>query len=747
MNEAAQAERYLILAVEESANSLSLYDPDTGREMGSMSLSLWPHEIAVASDGRAYVSNFGVRDYDLSLGNAGNSVSVIDVAGRNESGRLFMRVGTKPYWAPHGVKLSPNEAHIFVNVERVLGTREPDLDRPGSEFTKLLKFDRNTGECVATFHIPLAEYDNRHSATDKNVAAYDVIPGTHNFVFSPHNPDELWLFSGRAGVSVFSVSLGQIIHRMLDFNGAVRSLSFGSSGTLLVSATNEVSLVDPKTRTITKKIGDFGVGQILYSSFTPDEKYILAPAVWEGQVLVINVEEKKVVNKLTTGVDPVRVVISPDKKRAYVTHGRTQWISYIDLSDLSTIAGRIPTKGGPNGIGFASWSDIPAKKPIVLAACLPFSGAHSAQGRELRLGYQYWQDRVNDAGGLTISGQPRIVEIVYADTESRTDATELRAIARDLICRSAPIAMLGAFPSAVDRWLGLEAVSRNTIFITGIGRDDELFNGSNPLAFSLAPAVSCALEGVILALKHRLSPQPRRVCVIAAHRADHVREGLATIAFALQAGFEIVAPRDATDSLVLHQESEEAFEQVLAPVQSLAPDVLLIVNDQRDGIAAVRACYAMNFYPGGIGLTCDVTNPVFKDMLGDLAKGLLGGAGWIAAAVEFAEDRFGSGTDFARGYFDEYSEVASWLAAAGSGVGVVFEKAASCGCEDPENLADNLRKLRLDSFYAPIHFDAQGRNVANRPSAVQLDRNGSNWKDTPIWPLSLAGARRPRWPL
>ena len=69
--------------VEESNNSLRFFDSETGLECGRVSLSLWPHEVAVSPNGKtAYVSNFGLRDYDLTLGHAGNSISVIDIAGR-----------------------------------------------------------------------------------------------------------------------------------------------------------------------------------------------------------------------------------------------------------------------------------------------------------------------------------------------------------------------------------------------------------------------------------------------------------------------------------------------------------------------------------------------------------------------------------------------------------------------------------------------------------------------------------------
>lgn len=735
---------YLILAVEESASSLAFYDPESGKEVGRVALSLWPHEIAVASDGLAYVSNFGVRDYDLSLGYAGNSVSVVDVAARAEIGRLFTKDGSQKYWAPHGVKVSPDENHVYVNVERVLGTREPDLERPGSEFTKLLKFERSSGACVAELSIPIPEFDRGGADPDRAIAAYDVIPGTHNFVFSPHDPNELWLFSGRAGVSVFNVEQGLITHRLQSFNGAVRSLSFGPSGNLLVSATNEVSLVDPVKKTIIWKYGGFGVGQILYSTLTPDESFVLAPAVWEGQVLVVSTKDGTITHSLSTGIDPVQVVVSPDGARAYVTHGRTQWLSYIDLADLSKVSGRIMAKGGPNGIAFAPWSSPAAQSQLTLATCLPFTGSFSAEGRELRLGYQHWQDRVNASGGILVDGKPMRVEIAYADSGSSLDAARLTSSMKTLISKEGPAAILGSYPSAADGLLGKAATDLGIPYVSGVGTDSTLFASGNGLAFSLAHYGSCRLEGVLKAVRTRLSPFPKHVAVLAANRPDHLAEAASTIAFAKKLGFSIISSSGGDEPFV-HEVGGSDLDKLVSELHDLIPDLLLVIDDAKDAILVVQSMANADYRPGGIGLACDITNPATLEKLGTLADGLMGATPWVPPVIDFAEDRFGSGADFSRGYFNEFSEMASGLAAAGCGVGVVLETALMEGCS-LNQLPAALSGLSLDSFYTSVAFDANGRNRLHSPIAVQMMNKAHAITAEVIWPIGLTDRQRPVWP-
>ena len=48
--------RYIILAVEESANSLCFYDSKTYERISKVQLSLWPHEVAISPDGKTDLS-------------------------------------------------------------------------------------------------------------------------------------------------------------------------------------------------------------------------------------------------------------------------------------------------------------------------------------------------------------------------------------------------------------------------------------------------------------------------------------------------------------------------------------------------------------------------------------------------------------------------------------------------------------------------------------------------------------------
>jgi len=753
------SEPYLILLVEESDNSLGIYDSVDGQEVGRVRLSLWPHEIAISPDGRtAYVSNFGLRDYDLNLGYAGNAISVIDIQNRVETHRLYTATDKYPFWGPHGVKVSPDGKHLYVNVERVEGVRERNPDTvPGQDPTKLLVFDLATRKIVNMFdlHLPpprIAAIPSVHGESEDDerpASIFDVVQGSHNFVFSPDGAD-LWIFSGRMGVTRLDPKTGNITARLLDFNGAVRSLSFTPDGQLLVSATNEITLINPKTLAISQRIGGLGVTQLLYSKATPDGRYVLAPAVWEGQIVVVDLKTEQVVTRIVTGIDPVQVMISPDKSSAYVTHGRSRWLSEIELSGF-TEKRRIETLGGPNGAAFAPWSPVPAKRKILMfGACLPFTGEAAVEGRETRLGYQFWQERVNGAGGLMIDGAPHAVQIAYADTASTSDPEKIKGIGQRLISEQRVQLLLGSYPEIANLSLAQLAEDRQIPFVVGSGVADELFERN----YKYVSAVlidrfrfDCVLHGIW----RRVSPKPRTVALITCDERFSRERARATAARLSQLGLSLVTPKDDWDveepGIIVFKHLSSDLLPLIQKIQELNPDILLHHGHRQEAVGLVQACQKTDFTPGAIALDFGITLAGFRDQLEGLLDCLIGSVHWSQVMATFAHDRFTGPSDFARNYFEEFSERASSFAAAAAACGIVVEHALrEVQTAQPNRVQAAIRGLDFDSFFGHIKFDKSGRNIAGSSLAIQFRQVAGVLEEILLCPPSIANRSSIMWP-
>ncbi len=390
----------MLAVVEENAGHVNFYNPKDGKSLGELQIGYLPHEIALSPDGKtAYVSNFGIKDYDSGAGRPGTSISVIDIPSRTEKYRLytFDPAEHKNFdqidSAPHGIKLRPSSNNLlYVNIEKG---------------NKVLVFNLDTNSIIKKF---------------------DVSPNTHNMLFSADGKI-LWLMAGRDGIFRIDPDTGKITGN-LTLTTPVRGLKFTPDQQyLMASAYNQVVLVDPIKLSIVKQFDNLGVGQILYSDMTPDQKYIIAPAAFDNQVVIIDVQTGKIVKRIVTGLNPVSVILSPSGKYAYVTNATDNHITKINLTTLSSKM--IHTHDGPNGTTFVPFQTKVTHKKLVLGTVLPLSGQDAQKGRDMMRGYEYWRLMIEQAGGLYIGNTSYDVKIVYLDSQS--DSSTITNLTNELV--------------------------------------------------------------------------------------------------------------------------------------------------------------------------------------------------------------------------------------------------------------------------------------------------------------------------
>lgn len=383
----------MLAVVEQNAGHISFYNPANNENLGTVKVGYLPHEVIVSQDYKtAYVSNFGIQDYNENIGIPGTSISVIDIPSRTEKFRLFTFDEIKPDnfsaidKAPHGMRLRPPlEKELYVNVER------------GDQ---LLVYNLYTKKMIKK--IPI----NRH---------------VHNMLFSPDGKI-LWLMAGADGIIKIDPDNGKILGNF-RLSTPSRGLTYTPDNQyLMVSGMDEIALVDPISLKIFKHFKKLDAGQLLYSAISPDQKLIVAPAVWNSQAIIINTDSGKVIQRIVTGLDPVTVKISSSGQFAYVTNARSNYVTQIDLKNFKSK--NIFTKDGPNGIAIIPLSKPQTHNVLRLGVPLPLSGKNSSNGRNMMLGYEFWRLQIEQAGGLFIHGKAYDVNIVYLDTQSNDKTIE-----------------------------------------------------------------------------------------------------------------------------------------------------------------------------------------------------------------------------------------------------------------------------------------------------------------------------------
>ncbi|MDX0679885.1 ABC transporter substrate-binding protein [Sinorhizobium medicae] len=759
----SEKERHLIVAVEESDSTVGFYDSHTLAETGRVEVGFWPHEIEVSWDGKtAYVTNFGVKDYDEQIGRPGASISVIDVENRCEVRRLFTFHEPHQYptrRAPHGVKLSPEGKRLYVNVEK-----EP----------MMLIFDvtdskRNT---------PVNGFALAKTAPAEDAAFVGIEPsleyplpeGTHNFLFSTDG-STLFVVSGRGGITALDPESGALRYQM-QFNAPVRGLVYTPDGKYLIaSMRNEIRLLEPTGKEFreVKVLDDggkgLGVGQILYSRPTrPDDggKYeILAPAVWESQVVFIDPASGAVTGRVHTGLDPIHIAFSPDGTKAYVTHGRSLYVTVIDIAKRA-IVDRIRTRGGPNGIAVAPYFVQPVRGKLVFGACLPLSGPFETEGREIRIGYEYWRERVNAAGGILVDGKPHTVETAYRDTGPfAPNSPEIPKLAEALIKEDEAKFLFGTYPSPAHVGYAKVAEANERPLVIATGAGTEIYSPKYKYVFGIMSPARLYLAGTVEVVRMLVPSDTPTVAFLSCQDFAALEDAKATAQFALLKGFtvrslktppelpegfkkELVEAKtpsgqDVQVEILTYPDGHKEYEGVLRRMATeLDLDLCLATGHLGESVALVLQATKEAFFPRGFGLS---VGPALASFRGQVAgqgvspEHLLGAAQWTDRAPVVGQDMFVTPGEFARAFFDRFSMKASYFSAGGFACGLVLQEALRrAGTASGEAVAAEVRKLDIDTFFARIRFDERGLNTTKPMYTIQLRQNGSEFDEVILWP-------------
>lgn len=817
---------YSILLIEEGENSLGVYHSGTRKEIGRIKLNFYPHEIEISQDmKRAYVSNFGIRDYDAKIGYPGNSISVIDLENFCEINRIYtIDEGGQQYWGPHGLKLHPDGLHLYVNVECVNG-RFPTSNAPQDSRMLIINLENNKIDKKKPgwfFPPPLSSGPN----ADSEITSYPLSAGAHNFIFSPHSTNtikkdyrDIWYYAGPNGVFRINSETGEVIKHYPTntqqpksksdkkfFNGAVRGLAFNEKGTqLLVSAKNEISIIDLAVGSnnygsIIKQFGNLEVGQLFYSRFITNTDFVLAPAARESQVLVIDTgsqssSDQSFVKRLVTGVDPLQVILSPipGEKKAYITNADSPWVSEIewrpndnkspksilDSFDFE-IKNRILTKGGANGIAF---SDRLPKDPALvlkLGVCLPFTGQYAAEARECLLGLQFWQEVINGAGGIVVKGERYEVAVCYKDTESAIDEDKLKEIVLSLLREHAPnqknegiLAVFGTYPPSANLTIAKILNTRDIPLITATGREPSLFNAGLPNVFGISPIRQKPdLIGTFQAIYKHKTPKPRTAMVLACEHDNSQEEAKDLTNYLMKNGIKVLSPymKEGSEEFPIITFSHcpaynntielDALNQKIARLSKEAqencqyyPDLLFVSGHRKESATIINACTKYDFTYGSLALDTGITSHHFLTQVTAPTENLLGSVCWSETCSSFGEDRFVASTDFQRMFYDRYSEEPSELVAGFAASGIVIEEALKKSQDHSQGgdfrgkiLQAVLKDTDLKTFYGPIKFETDGSNITKPMITVQLRSQGSKIQGVPIWPLSVAGMEKPKYP-
>jgi len=237
--------------------------------------------------------------------------------------------------------------------------------------------------------------------------------------------------------------------------------------------------------------------------------------------------------------------------------------------------------------------------------------------------------------------------------------------------------------------------------VQGGGASDQIFSRKFKYIFGTLAAASNYFGSTVAMLK-LLKPAPQSVALLYADDAFDVSVAEGTRPMLKQAGLNVVMDErystNATD-----------FNSLLSQIKSKNADVVLVAGHETEILNFVRQAKSLAVAPKLYSFTVGVPSEDFRKALGRDADYAFGMTAWLPTAA--LKDRwFGDAQQFAKEYKAKFGYDPDYHAASGAAdVEALAQAMEDAGSADPQKVRDALAKVKFDSLYGPIAFNAQGQ--------------------------------------
>ncbi|MFC5475616.1 amino acid ABC transporter substrate-binding protein [Paraherbaspirillum soli] len=350
---------------------------------------------------------------------------------------------------------------------------------------------------------------------------------------------------------------------------------------------------------------------------------------------------------------------------------------------------------------------------VVLGASVQLTGPVANTGRYYRDAYQLAIDKINAAGGVKIGARWHKLALKLYDNQSDVNLSVRQYT--QLVTQDKVNLLLGPFASNFALADSTVSEKYKVPMVQGGGASDQIFARKfNYIFGTLAPA-SNYFDSTVDMLK-ALNPAPKSVALLYADDAFDVSVADGTRPKLQLAGANLVMDErystNATD-----------FSSLLAQIKSKNVDAVLVAGHETEILNFVRQAKSLAVAPKLYAFTVGVPSEDFRKALGKDADYAFGMTPWLPTPA--LKDRwFGDAQQFAKEYQARFGYEPDYHAASGvADVEALAQAMEDAGSADPQKVRDALAKVRFNSLYGPIAFNAQGQ--IEMPQVVIQVQGGS----------------------
>ncbi len=361
-------------------------------------------------------------------------------------------------------------------------------------------------------------------------------------------------------------------------------------------------------------------------------------------------------------------------------------------------------------LGCLAGAATQAQETIRIGAALALTGGLADEGKKQQVAYDLWLERINAAGGISVNGQKRKVELVYYDYQ--TDEKRAQQLAERLINVDKVQVMTAPFGSGHTKVVA-GVSERYGIPIVAVASAEPVHNqGYKTLFGTLAPSVGL-IDAMLAQVREKL-PATRKIAVLG--RDDVFPKVMATTmaAQAQKAGYEVVYNQ-------LYPVGTLDHASALTQLRAAAPDWIFVTGYTKDLVLVRKQMADLRINAPVITMITGPSNREFVDALGPLAENVTSATWWHPSQTYKSDDVFGSTLAFADAVRKKTGQEPDYVHASSAAALIVIQMAIErSGSLAPEALRKAISETDIRTFYGPIKFRPDGMNENRNLPIIQI---------------------------
>lgn len=369
-----------------------------------------------------------------------------------------------------------------------------------------------------------------------------------------------------------------------------------------------------------------------------------------------------------------------------------------------------------------------AADTIVFGAAVSLTGKTAKEGEYTRDGYNFFVDKINEMGGITVGGKKYKVEVKYYDDESKSERTA--QLIEKLINEDKVTFILGPYGSAPSGTAAPICEKYKIPMIEANGSAESIFNKGYKYTFAVLSPAKLYLKGLVDLVIAR-DKTAKTVAVLGENEPFSKEVAAGGAEYAKEKGLTVVYQE-------LYPTGTQDVSALLTNIKAKNPDIVLGAGHLQDALLIVKQAKDLGVSPKAMGFSVGPSSPEFRENLKGNADYIFGATQWTEALKYNGDDPWKTPKaygDAFRAKNPKYTVIPYQVAESSAAVIAFWRAIEKANSLDPTKVRDAIAALDIMTFYGQIKFDSRGINIYKPMAIEQLQPDGRKYT---VFPANVA---------